>query len=395
MINHWRKYQRVILIAVVVVSALLIVAHGVLKKKHLSMIHKISEKCSTNINDLSNSTLTPCSLISIEREMIESVYFPTGGTWRNIDQGYPCASYSPRSCSLPAAVISSSFTKAYMELTKPRHILLMGDSMGHGYYNSLVMLFEIAGYRCKIIKQETDSYIPKKQYYVQGTNIDSEAIVTAQRTCHSCLSTLQTCYDVRTNYQINLEYISMIVLSNATILPNETYCQIKSTDPVCSVATQQDFLFRIYLRDRFPDLLLVFTTFAHDRERNSTAEVKTGIRYLFNILRETSKNKGTILVFPGSKMNLAKSLSNEVNFTFTEEGLDSNGMISALNHVLYEAMMEEKMVHNTTNMYGFLDLFSMSDHDDLTREWSIDHVHFKRPWYQMVMAYVMGVLAAE
>ena len=393
MISHWMKFQKKVIFIAVAVSVVLFLVHGILMKKHLSIINMLSRKCSTN--DLPNSTLTPCSLMSIKRDMMESAYFPTGGTWRNIDQGYPCASYSPRSCSLPAATISSSLTIAYTEHTKPHHILLMGDSMGHGYYKALVMLFEAAGYSCKTIKQETDSYVPKKQYYVQGTNIDSEAIVTAERTCHSCLSTLQTCYSFRANHQIDLEYISMIVLSNAGILPNKTYCQLKSTDPVCSVATQQDFLFQIYLRDRFPDLLLVFTTFAHDRMRNSTAEVKTGIRYLFNILRETSKNKGTILVFPGPKMNLAKSPPYEKDLTFTEKGLDSNGMISALNQVLYEAMMEEKIVHNATNMYGFLDLFSMSDHDDLTREWSTDHVHFKTPWYQIVMAYVMEVLAAE
>ena len=342
-----------------------------------------------------------CTLKSIAEETKANGYFPTAGVWRKVEYGYPFAQFLPQNCDLAHPALAPSITRDFMEEAKPRSVIIVGDSQGRQFRDALKTLLVYAGYWCRTVKEESiihtsDGYtIDTQSYYTQDLdNPVEDGLLKIHRTCDNCPGRLLSCHNRETEHQVNVEYIPMILLSNNSITVNQTYCKQKgnSSHPICSIKTQQDFLFRIYLKNKFPDVLMLFSTFAHYK-RHSIEGAARGYNYLFNILRETANNDSKVLMFSSTKMNLDKLPKHEIGKTY-ENGLDVNGLISALNHVLYKAMKQEEQ-YNKTRMYGFWDLFAMTNHNAIAREWYEDHVHFKEDWYRTVMAYVMELLAAE
>ena len=180
----------------------------------------------------------------------------------------------------------------------------------------------------------------------------------------------------------------MMMLSNSSILPNPKYCEKnRDNDPLCSVKTQQEFLLKIYLKNRFPDLMLIFTTFVHDREQ-SLNEIKIALLHLYDLLKETASSTSKVIFFPTAPMVLSKIPEEEVAASFVN-GIDGNRKINASNHILFETLLEQ-ISSDRDNMYGFLDLYAMAT--GIQQAWSLDHVHFNEHYYKTTMAYLMQIL---
>jgi hypothetical protein len=96
---------------------------------------------------------------------------------------------------------------------------------------------------------------------------------------------------------VEIEYISMMLASKGSITPNQTYCRtLGASDPICTIKTQQEFLFEIYLRNHFPDLLLMFTTFAHLRHK-TFQQVELVLNHLIGVIDKVALDKTKVVWF--------------------------------------------------------------------------------------------------
>jgi hypothetical protein len=234
--------------------------------------------------------------------------------------------------------------------------------------------------------------MPGKGYYLQGTALTSNTLVVASRTCHSCLSQLTRC-TISTNATpavLEVEYISMMMVANASIVANSTYCRAESTkhNLLCSITTQQEFLFKLYFKNRYPDLMLIFGTFGHDRKK-SFEYVDKALRHTIEVIDETGTANTSVIWFTTASV-YAKKLK-KVNKKCTyENGMTIHEKIEALNHVLHNALNNRVEASTNPQMFGFWDLFYMSK--DIGKFWAEDHVHYLPHWYKYVIGYILHAL---
>ena len=344
----------------------------------------------------SNNDPPNCSLRRINDFMIRNSSFPGQGYWENIHSSD--RHFVSSFCELLPPKRISKHLPDYMKTAKPKKIVIMGDSMGRNYANAfLSLLHKFAAYNCTTIKEEKKKetgFKPDKSYYIKGTNIKTQTLVASTRTCRTCLSKYSQCMNKNTKHELDVEYISMTMFNNASIVPNKTYCQNKlyQQEPICSVSNQMEFLFKIYLKERFPDVMILFTTFAHATSQGRTSsDMKRLLPSLYHLIDNMAPLNTTILWVPTASADMSKLTVNRDKKY--ENGNNYEEQIGHLNHALYDTLKEELLAGKLkTKMYGFLDLYAMTKHQDLKRVWWADHVHFKGPFYSTVISYLVQTL---
>ena len=279
----------------------------------------------------------------------------------------------------------------YLKMNNISRIISIGDSQGSRYNAALFGLLAAANVKCKLIKTESNSYQPGKGYFTQGTNIKTNAIIASARTCHSCMSTLHVCTSQQLGRKLELEYISMMMVANATIVPNKLYCQANVADPVCKVKTQQEFLFKIYLKDRYPDLVFIYGTFGHDRMK-SIPFIDRAIHHVIDVIRDSLPSSSKTVWLTSSATYLKKVPPKENKARF-EHGWTFDEKVQACNWLLFHALKSELELLGQSKMYGFFDLHSMST--PVQPFWSEDFVHLSPLWYKYVMEYMFAMLEAD
>ena len=203
---------------------------------------------------------------------------------------------------------------------------------------ALKFMFDSIGFSCKLIKKEKDSYLPGKGYFVDSTNIKTNAIVMSKRSCHGCRSTLHRCVSKDSKASIDIEYISMMMTANDSIVANETYCMEHTNDAVCKVLTQQEFLFKIYLKNHYPDILLIYTTFAHDRDATLTS-VNLAVEQVMTLLQEVLPTNSKTIWLTTPALNEGK-ITSVVKKRKTKEGWTYSQKINALNWILFNCLKQ-------------------------------------------------------
>ena len=375
--------------------------------------------------DAKNPTKPVCSLSVIKEYMLDKGYFPTNGSWLTRTLHYPSCQYRVDTCILQSPSQAQNSLKKYMRIKRPKRITVIGDSNGRRHFDALSRLVRKIGYSCSVLKKEKNGYQPTVQYYTQGTGMAEEALVLRNRTCHSCNSQLNICLNMETKHQLMVEYVSMMLFTPG-ILPNRTYCQNKHhiSQPVCSVKTQQEFLFSVYMKKQFPDLMLMFSAFGHAIGENQSVEnVKQFIADVLDLLDQNAPDTSTIVWYPTSstkpqqdstysdkmdrnndkmdknddkmdkyndKMNKNNDKMNRNNdkMTFTE----MNEKTLEMNHALFGSLLA-KIKSGDKKTFAFLDLFDMAMKIQI--HWGMDHVHFIGDFYDTVIAYTMQLLAQD
>ena len=188
-----------------------------------------------------------------------------------------------------------------------------------------------------------------------------------------------------------VEYVSMMMVAQDTIVANKAYCQdnqTRITDPVCGTNTQQEFLFKVYLKDNYPDLLFMFGTLVHDRKKSFNF-IRKSLRHVVNVVSETMPRSSKVVWFGASAMyvengtDVSKLERHEYNWTTDEK-------IQACNLIQFQEVFS---LVNQTNlqMFGYFDLHSMSL--GIQEKFHLDPVHFKQEWYYYVVFYLFSMLA--
>ena len=281
----------------------------------------------------------------------------------------------------------------YLKKSNVSRILTIGDSQGARYNQAVITLLTAANFTCSQIKKESDSFKPGKGYFTQGTNIKTNAIITSARTCHTCMSVLHECTSSQLiGRKVEVEYVSMMMVANSSIVPNKKYCKEHASESVCQVTTQQEFLFKIYLKDRgYPDLVFIYGTFEHDTWKTFQF-VDRAVHHVIDLIQECLPPSSKTVWFTSSSLNMKKMAARLVN-TRHENGLTMQEKVQALNWLLFHALKPKLALPGQYNMYVFFYLHSMSA--PIQMFWSQDMVHYTRHWYKYVIDYLFAMLDAE
>jgi hypothetical protein len=127
------------------------------------------------------------------------------------------------------------------------------------------MLVTSSGYDCKLVLQEEGKEDgPKHMLHYIATNwgISEKVLTRKERGCKSCRCTLLRCKHKTSQHSIELEFLGLSISSNF-ILPNRKVC-LKANHTFCAAKTEKELIFKYYLADRKPDVVMISTTSSHD-----------------------------------------------------------------------------------------------------------------------------------
>ena len=335
-----------------------------------------------------------CSFDLLNEYHEQCGYLSTKSSWINHKQGYPNASIEIPMCDLErelSAEKAGCHLLEYIYRKGIRHIVTFGDSQGKRYKLAFMQLLKKATtFDCRLVKQEQEGFTFGLEYFIDG--VDPSFVHPVNRTCQSCSSSLLRCED-RDGYELFIEHIAMLMNADASIVANESFCATpdRKTHPLCTATTQQEFVFKHYFasQPKYPDLLLIFTTFAHDRERPFSG-IHKGFQHLIQVIDHNVPASSTIVWYtttPFHEKNMYPDLANMV----CENGYSVNEKILSINHILFHMIRDKLRVReDRVQMYGFLDLYELQL--GLEQDWALDWVHSQPDWYIYVIQHTAILL---
>ncbi len=216
------------------------------------------------------------------------------------------------------------------------------------------------------------------------------SMVPGERGCVMCVSyqVLCTAKHSKSN-PFSFEFIGMDHLTRDIM---QVDLGDKDQDGTPIMSSFQEFIFRYYLRGLHrPDLIVVLPPVNHAKTLTvrEPSDFVSQIRGMKSLINTWMPNNTQVVWLPGmAEAERARGENNYVNKTWG--GKLASEIIRDLNQILYEKMEAEFLSDNGRH-FGFFDLFKATEgHGD----WSVDGVHMKAFWYDLIMSYVMETFCA-
>ena len=328
-----------------------------------------------------------CSFPLLDNYHERCGYFAESTSWENIEGKFPKAVMSAHMCKVPPVTSAPQRLQDFIKKRKITSIVSFGDSQAVRYNNALLSLFKQASYKCQLKKAEKTGFNIQLDYYTRDSGFLSNAIV--ERTCSSCNSNLHICSDTTNGHKIAIEYLSHSLTSAKPIVLKRSVCQkSKIHHPLCLNLTPPEYLFKYYLNksQNYPELLLIFSTFGHDRDQ-PLAKAYDGIKYLMNMTRLHVPQSSDVIWYnapPWHAKNLEKWSTSE------GQGYNANQKVQAENHFLSRLVNDHRASGRSPRIHSFFDLYHMQE--QLKQKWAQDHIHSVPAWYNFVMGYTAAML---
>ncbi|KAI0217212.1 hypothetical protein LSAT2_030907 [Lamellibrachia satsuma] len=315
-----------------------------------------------------------CSVDVIRKYCIEHNYFPTGGRWVN-------STFLPDACHLPFRDIPKEYLRECLTRRNITKLVVLGDSNGLRYLNSLKRLLE-KSMKCRTVKVESNLTIPDVNYFTEGTNLMASDIVVHHRDCSGCRSKTESCSDG--SLKLNIEYITMEFFQDTevTTVRNrwQVNCPHESPQGCHQSNTNQEFILSEYLVGNYPDVILLFSS-SHDKSRYEQNKVRAYIDYLKMLISMYVPNRTQVFWFSKISENLQKKPKIWINVSFDGK-YNTNEQIERLNRELFDVLRPEFTIKDG-KISTFFDIYDMSLG---VPEWSLDGVHLKSQWYDVVLS---------
>jgi len=288
-------------------------------------------------------------------------------------------------CKFRYARVPKDFISQCLQQSNTSYILTTGDSTGKRYHKALkaTTLMEFEGLYGE--NWEASHFKPDKEYYIRDMPENVARLVKESiRFCSHCSSRLERARFVHANksYQLIAEYIAV-----TNILDDSLQIVFPSFDVGNRIMgdvwaiTMQELVFRYYLKDKNPDVFLIFLPFAHAKRNMALSRLPMEIKYYIGLLEEYLP-KTTKLVFMTSYGEFETARTNMYWKNRLFDGLLAREKIDRMNHVLYEVIKDD-LLKEDGRYFGFFDLI------DVSRDrgnWSTDAVHMKPVWYESIMS---------
>ena len=311
------------------------------------------QSTTTDRQVLVTDAIAPCSFNVFKKYITDNDFYPYRGSWTwSLNNTLP--HFNPQICQFNYSY--SNLPKGYVPLClaqqKIRKLLLMGDSQGMRYFNYLKhYLVKKEGFECKFLNTTITDKSMMYQCTLKRTVANQPAI------------------------ELQVEHL---VMYRYAMFDNKTY----------AFGTLPEYYFRVYLRDSFPDVILLFGN--HHDFRNSRMEInRVDIDKLVGLLKETVPSKvpfiwlTTTEEFEDYRPEIWK------NKTYDDGKYDYCQKIQLVNKLIFNAT-KSFMVQEHSNFLPFLDMQSVSQ--GVVKELNLDGVHFKGQWYDVIISYLLQTL---
>ena len=322
----------------------------------------------------------PCTFGLFREVNIHDHYFPSGGKWVNNNDG-DSEHYQPSACKFKYETLPTQFMDRCRAKANLSSVLTMGDSIATKYAGAFA---KVAGGKCKGVKHEffmNNTFIPDYNYYTSQLPDKLREFVSVKfRYCSGCTSYVHNC---KTNEgsSVRYEHLSQTMIIDDSLqieFPNY-HIAMKELDEFWAI-TAQEFLFRYFLNNTYPQVFLIFLPFAHAKQNLKLERLAMEIQYFKNLV-ELYFPKNTKLIYMPAYSEFAKKPDNTVWLRRRFEGMLAQSKIAKMNDILYK-VLEPDLLKDNGRIFSFLDLFEAS----VSRgAWSTDGVHMENVWYENVM----------
>ena len=274
--------------------------------------------------------------------------------------------------------------QSHLIRTGVKRILIVGDSHGVRYFKALSQIVNESGYDCQSILKEQGKQKGNRSmghYICTVWGIPEVALNLKSRGCYSCTSTLLKCSPKAQGRIIELEFLGMVLSSNF-IVPNNTFCLHHTSNyhNLCSAKTEKELMFKHYLQNRKPDVVIISTTASHDFKSKK------------NAVRNTVPN---VIPYYKELKSLLAAIEPQATMWLTTvsqrhaKGL--NKSITDFNKALFELLKKDhtSAVKSPLTIAAFDDLAITVPISHV--KWSRDPIHFHPVFYKEAMTYLMNI----
>lgn len=320
----------------------------------------------------------PCSTNVFHEYFIENARFPEEGEWVNGTN-----TYSPDICTFsPYSLEACIRNKGY------KSIFILGDSNGSKYFRALVEKFQHRGFICNTTKKEGKQVmklITDRQYFFNVNSSLFHASKLGLRNCH-CPATMMLCgiNNSSSEDEIKLEYIGASSVRDASIGFNHE--EIHTHYNVSEVRTFTDFLFKMYFQQtRYPDLMLLFVPFSHDKRSPFLLNTHKAIVKMSNYLVSHKPSHTEVYFMPTPSEFEEKRTVRKYRYA-KYSGLLATDRIYKMNRLLFHGL-QSVLLNSSYKIYGFMNMVNVS----ATKvSWNKDGVHYFDVWYEHVIDYIFS-----
>ena len=326
----------------------------------------------------------------LREQAIKYESFPYDGKWLMTEESND-KQWDSNSCRLNNSVDKSQQMIQWDRCTKVHnisHIVMLGDSNGAKYNTAmLAYLKDVLNATCTRKKMEkSKSMRPDPSYFSLNSSVRLQNIVSHERDCSTCKSTLSECHLDNSTFTITLEYIAMeYVLDNEVItFRSRTYCKKVKRKPCDYSITYQEFLFKEYLSGNYPDILMIFMN-SHDSSRKSGAKITKDTEYFSSIL-STYLPPHTTTVWFNALSQYRKNKPRE----FQQD--NATDLITETNRAVFKGLVPS-LKREKSHTFCFFDIEKMSI--QVLPFWNKDGVHIKPIWYTKIINNFFEVLCSQ
>lgn len=326
-----------------------------------------------------SGTCAPCDKDLFKKYHSYSSDFLSDGFW-NIEtrKGKPNhLSFQPSICKFSTNPLDSKFITRCLAKRNITKIIIMGSSNGKRLVKGLVAVLRVAINSCKIIRQERstiDDFWPDLRYFLgkRKYNLTTD-VVSIRRRCMTCKSELNECrYKVENKSRtLVLEHLAMNEVFGNNMRVIRTIEDIQSTN------NSQDIIFKYYLKDNYPDVLILVMPCIHEifaknvEGGKNGARLKVLLQQFLDLLKKTVPKSTQIFWVP--------------SHYFYPPDLEK---VRLCNDILFEVLKDEISAPDS-NMHATLNLFEIGCSMNWLR---VDFAHMAPTWYHVISRHLMEQL---
>ncbi|KAK2158938.1 hypothetical protein LSH36_161g03009 [Paralvinella palmiformis] len=329
-----------------------------------------------------NVSSEPCTFALLRKAYKRLGYFPGGGEWLG-SEGVPY--FQPTICKFRHPRVSNSLMSECLSEAKISYVLTMGDSTAGRYSDALINTLTLNSEQLIIEEIKEDGFLPDKNYFTREMPDEVAQYVTSKfRFCCGCASKLHRAefYSDNNSYFLNIEHIAQtMILDDSLQLTFPSYKgAAKVMDKVWAITTQE-LILRYYLKDKHPDVFLIFLPFVHAKENIRLSRLPMEIEYFKGLVEEYLPNT-TKLFYITSYGEFEEQRKSSEWYKHLFEGMLARDKIDKMNRILYD-VLEDDLLKRDGRYFGFFDLIDISEDRG---NWSTDSVHMEVVWYESIMS---------
>ena len=358
----------------------------------------IGDTCATNHCRARANRTAKCNWETFRKYQIQNDYFPGQGHWELKERHYSAATFVPEMCHFDnqRITLQSKNLLKCIRGNKWHKIVTTGDSNGYRYFLGVQYWLEMAFAKCKLTREEKavnlresdNSYMPDLRYFTKGRK-DLESIYKIQRRrCHSCKSRYVQCQfpaAKKDSKSVPQKPFVLEHLANTGIIDTSvTTLNItqNTTNPIPPTSSVEEYIFRSYLKEELPDILIITLPFIHEIKTNLSIALQK-INELSELVKKYIPPKVKVVWVPQTKIWKYS--------TPLYEGMGANTKVTKMNKALFNEI-KPLIVDRARHWYGFYDLQSIACP---LRSLSRDGVHMYPVYYQVLMGQLLQLMCSE